>query len=176
MGTVHKFKKPPRNQQQFRGYRPKTPRRGPPRKPRWRQSKWLGKWLGLAIIIALSIALALLRSPQAAAGTGTFSCAAAQVTDGDTLRCGERRVRLYGIDAPELPGHCRPGRRCTPGDPYASAANLRALVGTAALQCEEKDTDAYGRTVARCSSRGQDLSCGQVEGGFAVRRYGWIWC
>jgi endonuclease YncB( thermonuclease family) len=24
--------------------------------------------------------------------------------DGDTLRCGEERIRLVGIDAPELPG------------------------------------------------------------------------
>jgi len=172
MGTVHKFKRPPKNQQQFRGYRPKPPRGPRRRTPRW----WQWKWLGLLVILALAIILALLRSPSAAAGTQDFACTAAQVVDGDTLRCGERRVRLYGIDAPELPGHCRPGRNCTPGDPYASTANLRALVGSGSLQCEAKDTDAYGRTVARCTSRGQDLSCGQVKGGFAVRRYGWIWC
>jgi endonuclease YncB( thermonuclease family) len=172
MGTVHKFKRPPRNQQQFRGYRPKPPK-GPRRRgPRW----WQWKWLGLAVILALSVGLGMLGSLSGTAEARSFSCAVSNVTDGDTLRCGERRVRLYGIDAPELPGHCRPGRRCTPGDPYASTANLRRLVGAGALQCEQKDIDAYGRTVARCSAAGQDLSCGQVEGGFAVRRYGWVWC
>lgn len=31
------------------------------------------------------------------------------VTDGDTLRCGSEWIRLLGIDALELPGHCRSG-------------------------------------------------------------------
>ena len=39
-----------------------------------------------------------------AAGTAGVHCT---VVDGDPLRCGSERVRLLGIDAPELPGHCR---------------------------------------------------------------------
>lgn len=45
-----------------------------------------------------------------------------------------------------------------------------------AVTCRHVDIDAYGRTVARCSAGTQDLSCGQIEGGFAVRRYGNISC
>jgi endonuclease YncB( thermonuclease family) len=85
-------------------------------------------------------------------------------------------VRLFGIDAPELPGHCRPGRACTPGDPYASTENLRRLIGWSSLQCRSLDTDVYGRTVALCSAGQQDLSCGQLAGGYAVRRYGDVSC
>lgn len=81
----------------------------------------------------------------------------------------------YGIDVPELPGHCRSGRSCTPGDPYASTSNLRRLA-TRPLQCRAIDRDAYGRTVARCVAAGRDLSCAQVEGRFAVRRYGSLSC
>lgn len=44
--------------------------------------------------------------------------------DGETLRCGKERIRLLGIDAPETPGHCRRGRKCVEGDPYASKAAL----------------------------------------------------
>ena len=33
-----------------------------------------------------------------------LSCVA---IDSDTLRCGQERVRLIGIDASELAGHCR---------------------------------------------------------------------
>src|SRR4051812_48974674 len=44
--------------------------------------------------------------------------------DGDTLVCDGERIRLNGIDAPELPGHCRPGRRCVVGDPFAAKADL----------------------------------------------------
>jgi len=37
-----------------------------------------------------------------------------------------------------------------------------------------KSIDVYGRTVARHSAGERDLSCEQIEGGFAVRRYGEI--
>ncbi|WP_363738969.1 thermonuclease family protein [Sphingobium sp. LMA1-1-1.1] len=80
------------------------------------------------------------------------------------------------MDAPELPGHCRPGRECTPGDPYASTANLQSLVSGQAVECRQIDTDHYGRAVARCSAKGRDLSCAQVQGGFAVKRYGSLSC
>jgi len=106
----------------------------------------------------------------------SFACADPRVIDGDTLRCGSTRVRLSGIDAPELPGHCRPGRDCTPGDPYASTDNLRSLVGGGSIDCHQTDIDRYGRVVALCSAAGRDLSCEQVRGGFAVRRYAPLSC
>jgi endonuclease YncB( thermonuclease family) len=105
-----------------------------------------------------------------------FACRNPVIVDGDTLRCGDERVRLHGIDAPEMPGHCRPGRDCVDGDPYASTAHLRMLAGRGALMCERVDVDNYGRTVARCEAAGVDLSCGQIEAGHAVRRYGFILC
>ena len=109
------------------------------------------------------------------AGLGV-GCVSPRVLDGDTIRCGDTRIRLSSIDAPELPGHCRPGRECTPGDPYASTGNLQSLVAGQPVQCQQTDTDYYGRAVARCSVQGRDLSCAQVEGGFAVRRYGFLSC
>jgi endonuclease YncB( thermonuclease family) len=105
-----------------------------------------------------------------------FSCTEARVSDGDTFRCGKQRIRLYGIDAPELPGHCNKGRRCTPGDPYASTRNLAAQLNKGAIECREIDRDRYGRIVADCSAGEVDLSCAQLKGGFAVRRYGNIAC
>jgi endonuclease YncB( thermonuclease family) len=109
-------------------------------------------------------------------GGDRFACRNPVIVDGDTLRCGEERVRLHGIDAPEMPGHCRPGRDCVEGDPFASTANLKRLAGRGGLMCERVDTDSYGRTVARCEAGGVDLSCGQIEAGHAVRRYGFILC
>lgn len=106
----------------------------------------------------------------------SFGCASATVTDGDTFRCDGRRVRLYGIDAPELPGHCRRGRACTPGDPWASTRNLAGLLRSGSVSCRAVDVDRYGRAVADCSAGGVDLSCAQLAGEFAVRRYGTISC
>lgn len=117
--------------------------------------------------------------PIVQADTGdsaAFTCTGAIVVDGDTLRCGSTRIRLQGIDAPEMPGHCRQGRACTPGDPYASTDNLRRLVALKTLQCRQTDIDQYGRVVARCAASEVDLSCAQVGDGHAVLRYAPISC
>jgi endonuclease YncB( thermonuclease family) len=105
-----------------------------------------------------------------------FKCANPIVLDGDTIRCGEVRVRLASIDAPELPGHCRAGRQCVSGDPFASAEGLKVQIRGQAVECRQTDTDRYGRIVAFCSSAGNDLSCAQVRNGFAVVRYGALSC
>jgi uncharacterized membrane protein YsdA (DUF1294 family) len=111
----------------------------------------------------------------AAAG---FACLNPSHHDGDAIRCeGEgRSMRLYGIDAPEMPGACRPGRQCTPGDPYAARDYLAGLTAGRDVTCEQVDTDDYGRRVVRCTADGADLSCGMVAGGQAVERYGRLNC
>lgn len=146
------------------------------RRSRWGPVQLLLAVLGLSVGALIAVAAIRWLDADAEARANAFECAAPDVLDGDTLDCGSRRVRLHGIDAPELPGHCRPGRHCTPGDPFASTESLRALIGGQTLSCQQTDVDRYGRTVARCSAGAVDLSCGQIVAGQAVRRYGWIWC
>lgn len=107
-----------------------------------------------------------------------FPCRNVYHHDGDAIRCGGkgRSMRLYAIDAPEMPGACRPGRQCTPGDPYASRDHLRALTAGKAVECRQLDTDRYGRPVVQCFAGGADLSCSMVRDGFAVERYGKLEC
>ena len=100
-----------------------------------------------------------------------FICLPLSVTDGDTMRCGSERVRLIGIDAPEMPGHCRTGRTCTPGDPFASKAALNALTAGKTVTCERAGNDRYGRTLASCSNGTDNISCAMVAQGAAVVRY-----
>ncbi|MGD9744647.1 MAG: thermonuclease family protein [Hyphomicrobium sp.] len=109
------------------------------------------------------------------AGGMRIACDRPGIIDGDTLDCAGTRVRLASIDAPEMPGHCRSGRRCTPGDPYAARDYLSFLT-RGPVECRPSDTDVYGRTIALCTSGGRDLSCAMVEAGRAVERYGWLWC
>ncbi len=85
-------------------------------------------------------------------------------------------MRMHAIDAPEMPGACRPGRQCTPGDPYAARDYLRSLTRGRSVRCEEKDVDGYGRMVVRCTADGKDLGCAMVEAGHAVERYGRLDC
>lgn len=106
-----------------------------------------------------------------------FLCAAPYNHDGDNIRCaGGPSSRLYGIDAPEMPGSCRPGRRCTPGDPYAARDHLRSLVDGRSVECRQVDTDHYDRPILRCRADGRDLSCAMVRDGYAVERYGSLDC
>jgi len=95
-----------------------------------------------------------------------------RASDGDTLRCGSERIRLLGIDAPELDGHCRAGRTCAPGDPIASTASLRkALRGRLTIQ--RIGRDRYGRTLALITGRRGDLSCWQLRHRQALYRRDW---
>jgi endonuclease YncB( thermonuclease family) len=98
-----------------------------------------------------------------------FLCQVAAVHDGDTLRCrGGPAVRLHAIDAPEMPGACRRGRRCVAGDPYRSRASLRGLALGKTLRCR-RTGKSYQRVTAFCAAGGVDLSCAQLRAGQAVR-------
>lgn len=95
------------------------------------------------------------------------------VVDGDTLRCGSERVRLLGIDAPELPGHCQAGRNCAPGDPYASTESLRSALELGPVTIRRVGKDRYGRTLALVSAGSTDLSCWQVSHRQAIYKPAW---
>ena len=99
--------------------------------------------------------------------------AAGTVTDGDTIRCGDERIRLLGIDAPELPGHCRSGRSCAPGDPYASTRSLQAAMEKGPFWIIRLGTDRYGRTLALVRAGEVDLSCHQLATGHAIYKPRW---
>lgn len=102
-------------------------------------------------------------------------CFVVAVTDGDTFRCSDgRRIRLAGVDAPELVGHCRRGRRCTPGDPIASRSALRGLIGGKMVVCKPLGR-SYSRILATCRYRGIDVACIQLMRGHVVKRYSESW-
>jgi len=107
-----------------------------------------------------------------------FVCPNPYHHDGDAIRCGDhgRSDRFYAIDAPEMPGACRPGRECTPGDPFAARDHLRALTAGKSVECRQVDTDRYGRRVLQCFAGGVDLSCAMVRDGFAAERYERLRC
>jgi micrococcal nuclease len=68
-----------------------------------------------------------------------------QVVDGDTLRLGDERIRLAGIDTPELNGTCATERQAA----RAARAALRDLTqNPAQLRLERLGQDKFGRTRA----------------------------
>lgn len=128
------------------------------------------------VLVAGMAIIAQLTDERANLGSGpTLVCSNPRIIDGDTLACNGKRIRLAGIDAPEMPGHCRPGRECVAGDPHAAANALRVLV-SGGISCTPQGTDAYGRTISRCTAQGRDVSCALVASGHAVERYGGVNC
>jgi endonuclease YncB( thermonuclease family) len=109
------------------------------------------------------------RNPNPGPTIKQFECTVRSVTDGDTFRCTSGvRVRLSSIDTAEMPGSCRPGRSCAPGDPYAAKAALEKLIAGKTITCEPVGK-SYNRIAAWCSIDGQDLSCAMLRNGYAIR-------
>lgn len=69
----------------------------------------------------------------------TFACINPTVIDGDTMYCGQQRVRLYGYDAPEL--------GTLSG--YIAKQELRNIVSNK-TSCKAWKFDVYNRVVATC--------------------------
>lgn len=91
----------------------------------------------------------------------------ARVVDGDSLEIAGTSIRLFGIDAFEGRQNClRDGKAWHCGE--AAAGRLRELVGSNSLTCEQRDTDRYGRTVARCMSGAIDLAAELALSGLAL--------
>ena len=97
-----------------------------------------------------------------------IDCPVVIVVDGDSLRCGTERLRLLGIDAPELNG-CRPGRQCVSGDGKAALRSLEAAVRKhGPFRYERIGKDRYGRTLAMAWAGSTNLACWQLRRGYAA--------
>ncbi|MXO93478.1 thermonuclease family protein [Erythrobacter arachoides] len=94
------------------------------------------------------------------------------VTDGDTIRCGDKRIRITGIDAPETRA-CRQGRQCVPGDGAASTRAMEQLMAGAALTIVRLGRDRYGRTLAVVYADGTSVACAQLAAGQAFYMARW---
>ena len=75
----------------------------------------------------------------------------ATVIDGDTIDVAGERVRLHGIDAPELDQtFWYRGKRLACGE--MALAALEALTAGVKLRCEIIERDRYGRLVSKCKN------------------------
>lgn len=114
-------------------------------------------------MIAPFVALALLTS----AATAADLAGPARVMDGDTLRIGDTKIRLWGIDAPERRQTCRGG-----GGVYEcgrdATAVLADLTRDRPVECTIKAWDRYRRAVAVCRTTAGELNAAMVRRGWAV--------
>ena len=128
-------------------------------------------------VLAVALAVALL----AAGGCGRSEAAGppdqgrvTKITDGDTLRVdmnvgGEEKVRLIGIDTPEV--HGRGGlRECFGKEASAELARLLPVGTTVRLVIDAEPRDQYGRLLAYVYRVSDDLhvNLAMAERGFAA--------
>lgn len=97
----------------------------------------------------------------------------ARIIDGDTLVLEGARIRLHGIDAPELRQRCEADDGTFWPCGRHAAAMLAAMTGAGELTCEGRRQDRYRRLVAICAASGVDVAQQMVADGLALaaRRY-----
>ena len=89
------------------------------------------------------------------------------IIDGDSLVLAGRRVRLLGLDAPELAQMCQAGGSDKACGTMARRA-LREIIGGQVVHCEIDGEDRYERLLARCFLGGGDIGDMLVGAGWAV--------
>jgi len=122
----------------------------------------------LLATLLLLFALPLAQAQQNISGT-------ARAIDGDTLDLQGTRIRLLGIDAPEIGQACRDAQ----GTPYPCGERARSvlaeMIAGRPVSCTIEREDRYRRALAVCTAAGIDLNAEMVRRGAAVayidRRY-----
>ena len=124
---------------------------------------------GLILMQAAGQPLAADDRPFALAGEVTVT----RVSDGDSLRSGPLKIRLHGIDAPELAQTCTDTSGASWPCGRAARDAMAEIATTTRLRCDLMDVDRYGRLIMRCLAGGTDIAAHLVASGLALayRRY-----
>lgn len=121
----------------------------------------------VALIGAVAVLSALAQDVTANSPLGPVIAGDAIVIDGDTLEIGGRRIRLEGIDAPEMAQSCQTDS----GSPWrcgrAAQQKLTEVTRGQTVACDAAGTDKYGRILAVCFVEGEDINAALVRQGLA---------
>lgn len=123
-------------------------------------------WKSLAIwaVLFLLIWIAASLNPDEPAD---LMSGEARVVDGDSLTINGQRVRLAGIDAPELLQNCQVGGAAIACG-HQARDELRRLIGKQQVQCHIDGRDRYDRLLGRCHAGTSDLNQAMVQSGWAL--------
>jgi len=92
----------------------------------------------------------------------------ATVVDGDGLEIGGTKIRIFGIDAPEIDQYCQRDDRTRWRCGHYASVELDRLVASREVACTVRTVDQYDRPVAVCRVGDADVAESQVRNGWAV--------
>lgn len=125
----------------------------------------------VGVVIALGVDVLPFQAQPAPAEGEPVAVELVHVIDGDTIivdRDGEEeRVRVLGIDAPEVAREGESGERCAD---EATALTEELTAGAEVVvvaDSSQEEADRYGRTLAYVEADGQDVSAELLSAGLA---------
>ena len=105
----------------------------------------------------------------------------AKIVDGDTIKINSKKIRLYGIDAPEKKQKCKKTYLTISFMSFTkdymcgevSTQKLIKKINNQKLNCNIIDVDRYKRLIGECFKRNINLNSWMVSNGYAVayRKY-----
>jgi endonuclease YncB( thermonuclease family) len=99
-----------------------------------------------------------------------FTSHNARASDGDSFWLGSDRVRLLGIDAPELDQICWQADGAEWACGRAARNEMVELLARGTVTCQPEGNDKYGRTLAHCTTGGRDIGAAMVLAGLALAK------
>ena len=137
---------------------------------------WLIVTLALALAYQLKDRLPPIGEPPSAAQPERVAYSDIRVTDGDTLRLGDERIRIANIDTPEMPGRAQCAFEADKA--LAAKARLSQILAGGDIRIARDGVDRYGRTLATLKVNGRDVGEQLVGEGMAQRWQGHKaqWC
>lgn len=122
----------------------------------------------LLLTVSFLSLLVLLAARLSSPGDETVFAGPFFVIDGDTLATGAQRLRLSGIDAPELRQTCLDERNDMWSCGEAAREALARLIDKKPVECRGEAVDRYGRVLVSCVSDGQTVNGRMVASGLAL--------
>ena len=91
----------------------------------------------------------------------------AKIIDGDTIHIGKYKIRLHGIDAPEIKQKCTIGEKIW-NCGIQSKENLIKFISNNIVNCKIIDKDHYNRLISICFVNYKNINQYIVKNGWAI--------
>ena len=96
-----------------------------------------------------------------------------KIIDGDTIILNSEKIRLYGIDTPEIKQTCTDNYGHTYSCGIRAKLELEKIIGSRKISCIKKTKDRYKRSISICYVDENDINSLMVRNGWALayRKY-----